>query len=70
MLGGGARRPMAERACTGARDERGSSSSRSGAVVVVFAAVLVGRAALAHRYVDEGRELLASDPAAALDKAR
>jgi UDP-GlcNAc:undecaprenyl-phosphate/decaprenyl-phosphate GlcNAc-1-phosphate transferase len=41
-----------------------------GAVVVVFAAVLVGRAALAHRYVSDGRELLASDPAAALDKAR
>jgi UDP-GlcNAc:undecaprenyl-phosphate/decaprenyl-phosphate GlcNAc-1-phosphate transferase len=41
-----------------------------GAVVVLLAAVLVGRAALAHRYVGEGRELLASDPVAALDKAR
>ena len=59
------------------RKERASAGGRArlaivvvGAVAVVFAAVLVGRAALAHRYVDQGQELLASDPAAAVEKAR
>jgi cytochrome c-type biogenesis protein CcmH/NrfG len=59
------------------RSERAAKGGRAriavvvvGAVVVVFAAVLVGRAALAHRYLDDGRELLARDPVAALDKAR
>ena len=59
------------------RRERASQAGRTrmlvviaGAVVVVVAAVLVGRAALAHRYVEEGRELVASEPATAIDKAR
>ena len=59
------------------RSERGPQPGRArivvvaaGAVIVVFGAVLVGRAALAHRYVSDGRELLASNPAGAIEKAR
>jgi UDP-GlcNAc:undecaprenyl-phosphate/decaprenyl-phosphate GlcNAc-1-phosphate transferase len=39
-------------------------------IAVLAGAVLVGRAALADRYVNDGRDVLNSDPAAAIDKAR
>jgi UDP-GlcNAc:undecaprenyl-phosphate/decaprenyl-phosphate GlcNAc-1-phosphate transferase len=40
------------------------------ALAVVAGAVLVGRAALADRYLRDGREVLAADPAEAIAKAR
>jgi tetratricopeptide (TPR) repeat protein len=39
-------------------------------VAVLAGAILVGRAALADRYLNEGRDVLASDPAGAIAKAR
>jgi hypothetical protein len=38
-------------------------------VAVIAGAILVGRAALADRYLNEGRDVLASNPAEAIDKA-
>jgi hypothetical protein len=69
--------------CSGAvlvgpwRRERAEGSSRARlaiiavcGVTVLAGAVLVGRAALADRYRNDGRELLDSNPAAAIGKAR
>ena len=56
---------------------RGSHGPRAGSSIalvcgltVLAGAVLVGRAALADRYLNEGRDVLVSDPAAAVVKAK